>query len=209
MFQAVAGGGEGNNRQENEYSSNNRQDNEYSGNNRPAGDGHSAAHASKPSNFAHSASTTSFMGALNESLGGKRPEPQPEPKKPAGLMDKLHGAMGGGRKAEEQEDMLDKSTAPPRPPPHASLTAPPAIDYVQEKFLGAGPQDNESALEQAKDKQIANSKPPPLRARPPLTARSDPRRIQVGHGQGVSRQQQEVAGAAPRVVCGPGGGGGF
>lgn len=31
-----------------------------------------------------------------------------------------------------------------------------AIDFVQEKFLGQGPQDNESAFEQAKDKQIAN-----------------------------------------------------
>ena len=30
------------------------------------------------------------------------------------------------------------------------------IDYVQEHFLGQGPQNNESAIEQAKDKQIAN-----------------------------------------------------
>jgi hypothetical protein len=28
------------------------------------------------------------------------------------------------------------------------------VDYVQEKFMGAGPQDNESALEQAKDEQV-------------------------------------------------------
>jgi hypothetical protein len=27
---------------------------------------------------------------------------------------------------------------------------------VQEKFLGAGPQDNESAVEQAKDEQISD-----------------------------------------------------
>jgi len=30
------------------------------------------------------------------------------------------------------------------------------IDYVQENVLGQGPQDNESAIEQAKDEQIAN-----------------------------------------------------
>jgi hypothetical protein len=31
------------------------------------------------------------------------------------------------------------------------------IDFVQEKFLGQGPQHNESAFEQAKDKQIADA----------------------------------------------------
>lgn len=30
------------------------------------------------------------------------------------------------------------------------------VDYVQEKFLGQGPQDNESAIEQAKDEQISD-----------------------------------------------------
>jgi hypothetical protein len=30
------------------------------------------------------------------------------------------------------------------------------IDFVQEKFLGQGPQDNESAVEQAKDEQISD-----------------------------------------------------
>jgi len=32
-----------------------------------------------------------------------------------------------------------------------------AIDYVQEKFLGAGDQSNESAAEQAKDNMIADA----------------------------------------------------
>lgn len=31
------------------------------------------------------------------------------------------------------------------------------VDFVQEKFLGQGPQDNESALEQAKDEQISDA----------------------------------------------------
>lgn len=30
------------------------------------------------------------------------------------------------------------------------------IDFVQEKFLGQGKQDNESAIEQAKDEQISD-----------------------------------------------------
>jgi hypothetical protein len=30
------------------------------------------------------------------------------------------------------------------------------VDFVQEKFLGQGPQDNESAVEQAKDEQISD-----------------------------------------------------
>lgn len=32
----------------------------------------------------------------------------------------------------------------------------PGIDMVQEKFMGAGPQDNESAIEQAKDEQMSD-----------------------------------------------------
>lgn len=30
------------------------------------------------------------------------------------------------------------------------------VDFIQEKFLGQGPQDNESAIEQAKDEQISD-----------------------------------------------------
>ncbi|KAK6505646.1 hypothetical protein TWF481_007537 [Arthrobotrys musiformis] len=46
---------------------------------------------------------------------------------------------GGGKKGEQKEDALDK-----------------AIDYVQEKVFKQGPQDNESAAEQAKDGAIAD-----------------------------------------------------
>ncbi|KIW03264.1 uncharacterized protein PV09_05484 [Verruconis gallopava] len=56
-----------------------------------------------------------------------------------GLGDKLNSAAGGGRESEKNEDMLDKG-----------------VDFVQEKFLGQGPQDNESAIEQAKDEQISD-----------------------------------------------------
>merc|ERR1711881_637417 len=53
-----------------------------------------------------------------------------------GIGDKLNSAAGGG---EENEDYLDKG-----------------VDFVQEKFMGQGPQDNESAVEQAKDEQISD-----------------------------------------------------
>ncbi|KIX00410.1 uncharacterized protein Z518_10549 [Rhinocladiella mackenziei CBS 650.93] len=56
-----------------------------------------------------------------------------------GLGDKLNSAAGGGKEGEKNEDMLDKG-----------------VDYVQEKFLKQGPQDNESAIEQAKDEQISD-----------------------------------------------------
>ena len=32
----------------------------------------------------------------------------------------------------------------------------PGVDFVQERFLGQGPQNNESAFEQAKDEQISD-----------------------------------------------------
>ncbi|KUI63110.1 hypothetical protein VP1G_10229 [Cytospora mali] len=54
------------------------------------------------------------------------------------LTDRLNEGMGGGRKAEEQEDLLDKT-----------------IDAIQQYVLLEGPQQQESCLEQIKDKQIA------------------------------------------------------
>ncbi|KAL8798402.1 MAG: hypothetical protein Q9182_006696 [Xanthomendoza sp. 2 TL-2023] len=56
-----------------------------------------------------------------------------------GFMDKFNSMAGGGKESEKKEDYLDKG-----------------VDYVQEKFMGAGPQDNESAFEQAKDEQISD-----------------------------------------------------
>jgi len=57
----------------------------------------------------------------------------------SGIGDKINGAAGGGKESEKNEDYLDKG-----------------VDFVQEKFMGAGPQDNESAVEQAKDEQISD-----------------------------------------------------
>jgi len=56
-----------------------------------------------------------------------------------GLGSKVNEAAGGGKESEKNEDLLDKG-----------------VDFVQEKFMGAGPQDNESAFEQAKDEKISD-----------------------------------------------------
>lgn len=39
---------------------------------------------------------------------------------------------------------------------HAANSSDSGVDLVQEKVLGQGPQDNESAMEQAKDEQISD-----------------------------------------------------
>jgi len=54
-------------------------------------------------------------------------------------MGTVNSALGGGQSGERNEDPLDKG-----------------VDLVQEKVLGQGPQDNESAMEQAKDEQISD-----------------------------------------------------
>ncbi|KAF2135790.1 uncharacterized protein K452DRAFT_238691 [Aplosporella prunicola CBS 121167] len=53
--------------------------------------------------------------------------------------DRLNEAAGGGPEAEKTEDLLDK-----------------AIDAYQEHVMHEGPQDNESAIEQAKDEFISD-----------------------------------------------------
>ncbi|OCK82460.1 hypothetical protein K432DRAFT_348996 [Lepidopterella palustris CBS 459.81] len=79
----------------------------------------------------------------NEGAQDQKPSSSNEPKQEGGFLgsigDKLNSAAGGGRESEKNEDYLDKG-----------------IDFVQEKFLGQGPQDNESAVEQAKDEQISD-----------------------------------------------------
>ncbi|KAI9671557.1 MAG: hypothetical protein M1817_003609 [Caeruleum heppii] len=56
-----------------------------------------------------------------------------------GIGDKLNSAAGGGKESEKNEDYLDKG-----------------VDMVQERVFGQGVQDNESAVEQAKDEQISD-----------------------------------------------------
>ncbi|CAE6457252.1 unnamed protein product [Rhizoctonia solani] len=67
--------------------------------------------------------------------------PKEEPKKEGfSLSGKLNEMAGGGKKSEANEDKLDK-----------------VIDIYQEHVLKQGPQDNESAFEQAKDEQISDA----------------------------------------------------
>jgi hypothetical protein len=80
-----------------------------------------------------------------------------------GIGDKLNSAAGGGRESEKNEDYLDKGMSALRhrlswgvPIVWQTLTFILGVDFVQEKFMGQGPQDNESAVEQAKDEQISD-----------------------------------------------------
>ncbi|KAK3699541.1 hypothetical protein LTR37_016410 [Vermiconidia calcicola] len=74
------------------------------------------------------------------------------------VKDKMNSTAGGGKDSEKNEDYLDKGThihLPYQLP--ARLTCYTAgIDYVQENFMGQGKQDNEDAVEQAKDEQISD-----------------------------------------------------
>jgi len=56
-----------------------------------------------------------------------------------GWGDKFNSALGGGKSSEKKEDPLDKG-----------------VDMFQQHVMGQGAQDNESALEQAKDEQISD-----------------------------------------------------
>ncbi|KAK5632786.1 hypothetical protein RRF57_008500 [Xylaria bambusicola] len=64
---------------------------------------------------------------------------QQEQSSSSGIIGKLNSVAGGGKDSEKNEDALDK-----------------VVDWVQENILGQGDQSNESAVEQAKDKQISD-----------------------------------------------------
>ncbi|KAK4199969.1 hypothetical protein QBC40DRAFT_76842 [Triangularia verruculosa] len=83
-----------------------------------------------------------LFGSLVSSATQSTTQQQPQQQQSGAdtLLNKLHGAVGGGPESEKKEDALDK-----------------AIDLVQEHVFKAGPQTNESAAEQAKDKFIADS----------------------------------------------------
>ncbi|KAL5639405.1 hypothetical protein ACGC1H_006795 [Rhizoctonia solani] len=67
--------------------------------------------------------------------------PKQEPKEESfSFSGKLNELAGGGKKSEANEDKLDK-----------------LVDLYQEHVLKQGPQNNESAFEQAKDEQISDA----------------------------------------------------
>ncbi|EXJ78522.1 hypothetical protein A1O1_08923 [Capronia coronata CBS 617.96] len=100
-----------------------------------------------------------LKGAFNSFSGGNQQQNPQNPQNPqnsqqqpgqqqgsssdggflGGLGNKFNSMAGGGKESEKNEDYVDKG-----------------VDFVQEKFLGQGPQNNESALEQAKDEQISD-----------------------------------------------------
>ncbi|AEO66602.1 e4c4ceb0-a765-498c-99c5-6538e9a62e0e [Thermothielavioides terrestris] len=88
------------------------------------------------------------MDYINKAIGshhpgGQQQPPQGQQAQPSGsgnLMGRLQGMAGGGPQGEKHEDALDKG-----------------IDWVQEHVFKQGPQSNESAAEQAKDKFIAQN----------------------------------------------------
>ncbi|KAH9474969.1 hypothetical protein JR316_0012068 [Psilocybe cubensis] len=80
------------------------------------------------------------MDFVKNQLGGQNKEAQATSGAGGGLTDKVSGALGGGQAGEKNEGMNHLNS----------------VDFVQERFLGAGPQNNESAIEQAKDEQISD-----------------------------------------------------
>jgi len=84
-----------------------------------------------------------FLSNIGDKLGGHETQKPAEKKESGGFLsnmgDKLNAAGGGGRESEKDEDLLDKG-----------------VDFVQEKILGQGPQNKESAVEQAKDEQASD-----------------------------------------------------
>lgn len=84
----------------------------------------------------------------------------------SGLTDKFNSAAGGGKESEKNEDYLDKGElasffiiASSSFIEHGAdiiCLCHIGIDMAQERFMGAGDQSNESAIEQAKDEQISD-----------------------------------------------------
>ncbi|KAI0465601.1 hypothetical protein F4859DRAFT_375737 [Xylaria cf. heliscus] len=86
------------------------------------------------------------MDFVNQIVGGeskskdKADNPQKQQDEGSGgFMNKLNSMAGGGKESEKNEDALDKG-----------------VDWVQEHVLGQGNQNNESAVEQAKDERISD-----------------------------------------------------
>ncbi|CAM1502216.1 Fc.00g042000.m01.CDS01 [Cosmosporella sp. VM-42] len=78
-------------------------------------------------------------GDNNKDADNQQSEQKSEGSSGGGFMDKINGMAGGGAQGEKNEDALDKT-----------------VDFIQEKFMGAGDQKNESAAEQAKDEAISD-----------------------------------------------------
>merc|ERR1712070_515719 len=83
------------------------------------------------------------MDFVKNAIGGGSSEEQKKEgennESGGGFMDKINTMAGGGKASEKDEDALDKG-----------------IDAFQQYGMGQGPQNNESAVEQAKDEAISD-----------------------------------------------------
>jgi len=98
-----------------------------------------SSHHQPPQQQHAPSSGSSGWGDKLGGLAASSQQPQHQQQSSGGWGDKLHGMIGGGPESEKKEDALDK-----------------AVDLFQEHILKKGPQNNESALEQAKDEQISD-----------------------------------------------------
>lgn len=145
------------------------------------------------------------MDSLKNMMGGgseKKPtqETSSSSSSGGGWSDKFNSLAGGGKESEKNEDALDKGTTRASSVTKRVLTNRQGVDFFQEKVLGQGPQDNESAFEQAKDEKISDCEPPsPFRCRsfdhsdilsPVFFFFSYPQSVQECHGKGCSDCRQ-------------------
>jgi hypothetical protein len=101
-----------------------------------------------------------FFDKISDAIHGH--EKHEQPPKPATFSekvgDRMNNALGGGASGEAKEDHLDKGfrILPTCESKYLHFVGILAIDFYQEHVLKQGKQDDESAIEQAKDKQIAS-----------------------------------------------------
>jgi hypothetical protein len=132
----LTGGGNSNsNRNDNDNYNNNRNDNDnYGSNNRNDNDSYGSNNRNDNDNYNSSEQRGSSSGQKQEGSGGFL----------GGLGDKFNSAAGGGRESEKNEDYVDKGMFMIQLRQYMSHTnIILGVDFVQEKFMGAGPQDNE------------------------------------------------------------------
>jgi hypothetical protein len=132
----LTGGGNSNsNRNDNDNYNNNRNDNDnYGNNNRNDNDNYGSNSRNDNDSYNNPEQRGSSSGQKQEGSGGFL----------GGLGDKFNSAAGGGRESEKNEDYVDKGMFMiqlRQYMTHTNMIL--GVDFVQEKFMGAGPQDNE------------------------------------------------------------------
>jgi len=124
-----------------------------------------SSHHQPPQQQHAPSSGSSGWGDKLGGLAASSQQPQHQQQSSGGWGDKLHGMIGGGPESEKKEDALDKGiffsfhgSIDNLYNGHLRRGWLLAVDLFQEHILKKGPQNNESALEQAKDEQISDCK---------------------------------------------------